>query len=47
MQIESVQNPFLEERYGLDREYFKTVVDEFYGLHGWDAEAEKRSIRSQ
>jgi aldehyde:ferredoxin oxidoreductase len=32
------QNPFLGQRYGLDREQFKPVVDEFYALHGWDAE---------
>jgi hypothetical protein len=35
-QLDSVQNPFLEERYGLDREQFKPVLDEFYTLHGWD-----------
>ncbi len=36
---EPVQSPFLEKRHGLDREQFKPVVDEFYGLHGWDAES--------
>jgi aldehyde:ferredoxin oxidoreductase len=38
-QIELYQSPFLQKRYGLDREQFKSVVDEFYGLHGWDAES--------
>jgi aldehyde:ferredoxin oxidoreductase len=37
-QTELYQSPFLEKRYGLDREQFKPVVDEFYRLHGWDAE---------
>jgi hypothetical protein len=32
------QNPFLDKRYGLDREQFKPVLDEFYTLHGWDTE---------
>jgi len=31
-------NPLLGERYGLDREQFKPIMDEFYALHGWDAE---------
>ena len=35
---ELYQSPFLERRHGLDREQFKPVVDEFYALHGWDAE---------
>ena len=35
---ESYQNPLLEKRYGLDREQFKPVMDEFYALKGWDAE---------
>ena len=35
-QTELCQSPFLEERYGLDREQFKPVMDEFYALHGWD-----------
>jgi len=26
----------LGEKYGLDRERFKPVMDEFYALHGWD-----------
>jgi aldehyde:ferredoxin oxidoreductase len=33
---ESMQNPFLGQRYGLDREQFAPVLDEFYALHGWD-----------
>ena len=33
---ETSQNPFLEKRYGLDREQFKPVLDEFYALCGWD-----------
>ena len=32
------QNPLLGKRYGLDREQFKPVLDEFYSLHGWDTE---------
>jgi aldehyde:ferredoxin oxidoreductase len=32
------QNPLLERRHGLDRAQFKPVMDEFYTLHGWDAE---------
>jgi aldehyde:ferredoxin oxidoreductase len=35
---ESYQNPLLERRYGLDRGQFEPVMDEFYGLKGWDAE---------
>ncbi len=35
---ELYQNPFLDRRYGLDREQFKSVIDAFYALHGWDAE---------
>ena len=38
-QLESFQNPLLEKRYALDRERFKPVMDEFYALHGWDAES--------
>jgi aldehyde:ferredoxin oxidoreductase len=30
------QNAFLDRRYGLDRERFRPVLDEFYTLHGWD-----------
>jgi len=30
--------PFLDERYALDREQFKPVLDEFYTQHGWDIE---------
>ena len=37
-ETELYQSPFLEKRYGLDRERFKPVMDEFYALHGWDAE---------
>jgi aldehyde:ferredoxin oxidoreductase len=37
-QRELYQSPFLAERYGLDREHFKPVLDEFYRLHGWEAE---------
>ncbi len=37
-QTEPYQNPFLDRRYGLDREQFRPVVDEFYTLHGWDVE---------
>jgi aldehyde:ferredoxin oxidoreductase len=33
---EPYQSPFLDRRYGLDREQFKPVMDEFYRLHGWD-----------
>jgi aldehyde:ferredoxin oxidoreductase len=36
--IEPKQGPFLDRRYGLDREQFKPVLDDFYRLHGWDAE---------
>jgi aldehyde:ferredoxin oxidoreductase len=35
---EPYKNPFLDRRYALDREQFKPVLDEFYGLHGWDVE---------
>ena len=35
-QPESYQNPLLEQRYSLDRERFRPVLDEFYSLHGWD-----------
>lgn len=35
---EPYQNPFLDRHYALDREQFKPVLDEFYALHGWDAE---------
>jgi hypothetical protein len=37
-QMELFQSPFLDKRYGLDREQFKPVMDEFYALHGWDVE---------
>jgi len=33
---EALQSPFLDKRYGLDREQFEPVLDEFYALHGWD-----------
>jgi hypothetical protein len=35
---EALQNPFLSEHYGLDREQFEPVLDEFCALHGWDPE---------
>ncbi len=35
---EGAANPFLNQRYGLDREQFKPVLDEFYALHNWDPE---------
>jgi hypothetical protein len=35
-QVESFANPLLGERYGLDRQQFTPVLDEFYTLHGWD-----------
>jgi hypothetical protein len=35
---EPYRNPFLDKRYGLDREQFKPVLNEFYRLHGWDTE---------
>jgi aldehyde:ferredoxin oxidoreductase len=35
---EPYQNPFQDRRHGLDREQFASVMDEFYGLHGWDVE---------
>ncbi len=37
-QPESFPNPLLEERHSLDREQFKSVLDEFYRLHGWEPE---------
>jgi len=33
---EPYQNPYLDRRYGLDRELFVPVLDEFYALHGWE-----------
>jgi hypothetical protein len=35
-QLEGYQNPLLEKRYGLDREKFRPVIDEFYELKEWD-----------
>ena len=35
-QPEIFANPLLGERHALDREQFKTVLDDFYCLHGWD-----------
>jgi aldehyde:ferredoxin oxidoreductase len=35
---EPYQNPFLDQRYALDREQFRPVLDEFYALHGWDVQ---------
>jgi len=37
-QPELYQSPYLDRRYSLDRDQFAPVVDEFYGLHGWDTE---------
>ena len=37
-QPEAAKSPFLERRFGLDREKFEPVLDEFYALHGWDTE---------
>jgi aldehyde:ferredoxin oxidoreductase len=37
-QIELCRSPFLDRRYGLDREQFKPVIDEFFSLHGWNVE---------
>ena len=37
-QPEGYANPLLGKRHSLDREAFAPVVDEFYTLHGWDAE---------
>ena len=37
--LENWQNPLLEERYALDRERFKPVMDEYYALRGWDVES--------
>ena len=37
-ETELYQNPLLERRYGLNREEFRPVMDEFYALHGWDIE---------
>ena len=36
--VENWQNPLLEERYILDRQQFKPVMDEYYGLQGWEVE---------
>jgi aldehyde:ferredoxin oxidoreductase len=36
-QPELYQSPFMDRRYGLDREQFRPVLDEFYTLHGCDA----------
>jgi hypothetical protein len=38
-QEEALASPFLEKRHGLDRAQFKAVMDQFYALHGWDAES--------
>ncbi len=37
-QKEFFSNPLLGERYGLDRQQFKPVMDQFYTLKGWDTE---------
>ena len=36
--LENWANPVLGERYALDREQFKPVMDDYYGYQGWDAE---------
>ena len=33
---ENWQNPLLGQRYGLDKAQFQPVMDEYYGLQGWD-----------
>jgi aldehyde:ferredoxin oxidoreductase len=35
---ELYQSLYLDKRYALDRAQFKPVLDEFYALHGWDAD---------
>jgi hypothetical protein len=35
---ELYQSHYLDKRHALDRAQFKSVMDEFYALHGWDAE---------
>jgi aldehyde:ferredoxin oxidoreductase len=32
------QSAYLDRRHGLDRRQFAPLLDEFYALHGWDAE---------
>ena len=34
--LENWQNPMLDRRFGLDRDQFKPVMDEYYALRGWD-----------
>ena len=36
--LENWTNPLLGERYALDREQFKPVMDEYYAHQGWDVE---------
>ena len=36
--IENWENPFVGTRVGLDRTKFAAVLDEYYGLRGWDKE---------
>jgi aldehyde:ferredoxin oxidoreductase len=36
--LEALTSPFLGERYGLDRDRFRPVLDQFYSLLGWDPE---------
>ncbi|MGD2039702.1 MAG: aldehyde ferredoxin oxidoreductase N-terminal domain-containing protein [Anaerolineae bacterium] len=36
---ELCQSPFRKQRYGLDRQLFEPVLDEFYALHGWAPES--------
>jgi aldehyde:ferredoxin oxidoreductase len=37
-EAELYPNPLVGKRLGLDRQQFKPVMDQFYRLHGWDAE---------
>jgi len=36
---EHLVNPFIGERVGLDAEKFRSVLNEYYGLRGWDRES--------
>jgi aldehyde:ferredoxin oxidoreductase len=36
--LENWANPLLGERYALDREQFRPVMDDYYGYQGWDVE---------
>jgi aldehyde:ferredoxin oxidoreductase len=37
--LENWQNPMLDRRYGLDREQFKPVMDDYYRFRGWDVDS--------